>query len=213
MTVKNVLVHSCRVKPNGRPRDLLIPGEKYVGELGVKIGDQEWYYPLLSSCRCKRYVSVADATEFEAQGWAVWILQFKRKKGEIVLNDEVSTKIWMPVVRERVPRVDMISRSDIERAYVGSEKVSAHHKYNPITRKFMVVRTVPEDKTLKEWLAEAQKEEKFERHIRSQFQEYIEECHSVTLNARAELMVPFSPDPFEGRCLFPFAKDQRTLYS
>lgn len=212
MTVKSVLVHSCRIrKEKGAPRDCLVSGYLYVGELGIKIGDQSWYYPLPESCRCKRRVSVAEATEFEARGWAVWILQFKRRKGEVVLNDEVSTKIWMPVVRERVPRVDLISRADVERAYIGSERKSSHYKYFPVLKMHLVVQGAPEGKTLKEWLKEAEEEKNFEARIRRQFYRYIEDCHELTMDFRAKLLVPFQPDPFEGRVLFPFSPDQRTM--
>lgn len=44
------------------------------------------------------------------------------------------------------------------------------------------------------------------------FIKYIENVHKMHMEARAKLIVPFIPDPFEGRVLFPFGKDQRTDY-
>ncbi|MDA4129167.1 MAG: hypothetical protein OK457_00195 [Thaumarchaeota archaeon] len=198
---KSVLVHSCRLQPRSLTRDLVVSGDLYVGELGINLAQQEGYRALPKSCRCKRYVTVAQATEFEAQGWAAWIVQFKRKKGEVVLNTDVSMKLYMPVLRERVPRVDLISRADIERAYIGSEKISAHYKYNPTTQRYTVVRIFPEGSSAKEWMAEADVEVRFERRIRKQFKRYIEECHNITMSFRQQLIVPFKPDPFEGRPL------------
>lgn len=207
---KTVLVHSCHVQPAVIPRDLVVSGDLYVGEMGVHISRQEYYSPLPKSCRCKRRVSSAEATQFVSYGWAVWILQFRRRKGEVVLNDEVEKKIMMPVVRSRVPRVDLISRADIERAYIGSEKKTRHFVFNPIKQKFVRVQVVPEGMTKREWMMEAEEEVKFERRIRKQYQQYIDDCHQVTLDARFALMVPFIPDPFEGRTIFSFSPEMRT---
>lgn len=41
---------------------------------------------------------------------------------------------------------------------------------------------------------------------------YIEDVHKMIMEERAKLIIPFQPDPFEGRLLFPFGKDQRTRY-
>jgi hypothetical protein len=205
MAVKNILVHSCRVVPDGLPRDLLVPGERYIGELGVGLNDQSWYFRI-GRCRCKRLVSVADATEFVKSGWAVWVL--KSLKRGIVVDEH---KIWMPIVRSKVPRVDLISRADVERAFIGSDHQSKHYVYNRLTKRYVVIQAIPEGMTKKQWQADAEKEIKFERRIRKQFSQYINDCHSVTMDSRAELMAPFKEDPFAGRVLFPFSKDQRTV--
>jgi hypothetical protein len=209
---KSVQVHSCRINKKDRyPRKLLVSGDLYIGDLGVGIGEQEWYYPLPKSCRCKRYVTVGEATEFVEQGRAVWILQFRRRKGEVVLNEEVSTKIWLRVEEPRVPRVDMISKADVERAFIGSERKSAHYIFNPIKKKFVTVRTLPKGFTAKDWAEEAEEENKFEKNHKERFIRYIEDCHDISMGFRAQLMVPFSPDPFEGRVLFPFGPETRTF--
>lgn len=177
-----------------------------MGELGIGIAQQEWYYPLPLSCRCRRYITLTEATESVACGQAVWLLKVKK---QAVIPDE--KRIWMPIVREKVPRVDLISRPDIERAVIGSERISKHYQYNPRSKRYVMIRIVPEGMTKTEWMEDAKKEIAFEKRIRSQYQKYIEECHKIYMDNRAKLMVPFKPDPFEGRTLFTFANDQRTF--
>jgi predicted Holliday junction resolvase-like endonuclease len=138
----------------------------------------------------------------------VWILRFRRDKGRVVLNNEAVSSIWMPVERERVPRIDLISRADIERSIFGSERKSKHYRYNSYKKRFETV-THQVGLSKKEWQDDLKSEEQFERRIRKQYQQYIDECHRVAMEARAELMAPFRPDPFEGRCLFLF-HDERT---
>jgi len=193
------------VSKDGIVRDLLIPGEKYVGELGVNIENQSFYYQLPKTCRCRRYITVSTATEYVQTGRAVWLL--KKHKDAVIPDDH----IWMPVLRERVPRVDLVTRSDIERAFTGSERKSRHWVYNRLSRRYVRVQTVPEGLTKAEWQREAEEEVKFERRIRSQYKNYIDEVHNLYMENRAKLIVPFRPDPFEGRCLF-FSADQRTNY-
>jgi hypothetical protein len=41
--------------------------------------------------------------------------------------------------------------------------------------------------------------------------EHIENIHDMIMSERAKLIVPFRPDPCEGRLLFPFGPDQRTV--
>ena len=198
----SVLIHSCRPKDDLIPRDLLIPNERYVGE--VNIETQSWFRVMPRTCRCKRYTTLYQADEFVANGWAIWIV--KVKKGAVVPDD---ARIWMPVVRERVPRIDLISRADIQRAYTGSERRSSHYIYNSKKQKFVTVKTVPEGMSKRDWLEDEQKEIKFEQHIMKQYKQYIEECHKVMAEAREQLVVPFRPDPFDGRALFHF-HDERS---
>jgi hypothetical protein len=208
MPVKSVSVHSCNVKKDGCPRIAVRSGDLYIGALGVALEKQDWYYPLPKKCRCKRQVTVAEATEFVGDGRAVWILRFRRDKGRVVLNDEAVCSIWMPVERERVPRIDLISRADIERSIFGSERKSKHYQYDPSKKRFESL-SQPKGMSRKDWLDDLKAEEAFERKIRREYANYIDECHRVAMEARAELMAPFRPDPFEGRCLFLF-HDERT---
>lgn len=197
----SILVHSCTLKKDKLcPRHVVVSGTPYVGELGRNLEHQEWYCPLPKKCRCRRFITVAEATEFVLSGQAVWILQFKHRKGEVVLNDDAINKIWMRVEREKVPRVDLITRADIERSIIGSERKSKHYQFNQKTRRFENIQKMP-GFTVKEWTEDALKEAKFEKRIRDQYSKYIEECHLVTLNARIALKAPFRPDPFEGRSI------------
>ena len=183
---------------------MLIPGERYVGELGIDIASQLFYYQLPKTCRCRRFTSVSEATEFVTRGQAVWLL--KKKSGAVVPDEN----IWMPVNRERVPRVDLVTRSDIERAYTGSERRSRHHRFDAVLQRFIRI-AAPEGVTKDDWKKDAEEEIKFEKRIRLQYSRYIQDVHDLYMENRAKLIVPFRPDPFEGRCLF-FSNDQRTSY-
>jgi hypothetical protein len=167
-----------------------------------------YYLKLPKSCRCRKFITMYAADQFVESGKATRTFKLLARG---LQKDE--NQIWMPIVRERVPRVDLISRSDMERAYIGSNQKSRHHQYNPSTKKFEVIRTVPEGLTLGQWLLKAEEEVQFERRIRKQYKQYIDQCHDVTMNARAELIVPFQRDPFEGRTIFSFGNEQRTAGS
>jgi hypothetical protein len=208
---KNVRVHTCTVKRDPKPRDMVESGVKCVGELGIGLEEQKSYSDMPKSCRCRMFCTSAEATEFVKEGAAVWVLKFERKRGEVVLNDKWhGREIWRRVVRERVPRVDLISRADIERAFIGSEVRSKHFIFNKVSKKFEPIRVIPEGMTKKDWMEDALKEAKFEKRIRDQFRQYIDECHKVTMDFRAKLIVPFQEDPFEGRTIFAFGSEQRT---
>ena len=224
-----VRVHSCRIQLRTLPFETLMREERYievkkmkkVKDMGVPqpgtlsqpfvIEEREeveslYYLKLPKSCRCRRFISLYEADQFVELGKAM--RTFKLLVRGLVKDEN---QIWMPVVTPRVPRVDLISKADIERATLGSTRKSKHHQYNPRTKKFEVIRTIPHGLTLSEWLAQADEEVKFERRIRNQYKQYINQCHAVTMEARAKLMVPFRRDPFEGRTLFSFVKDQRTV--
>jgi hypothetical protein len=230
MTVIHYLVrvHSCRIQLRTIPFENLMREERYVeikkmrkvrdfgrpepGKLSEAFVIEEreeveslYYLKLPKSCRCRKFITMYAADQFVESGKATRTFKLLARG---LQKDE--NQIWMPVVRERVPRVDLISRSDMERAYIGSNQKSRHHQYNPRTKKFEVIRTVPEGLTLGQWLLKAEEEVQFERRIRKQYKQYIDQCHDVTMAARSELIVPFRVDPFEGRTLFSFAKEQRT---
>jgi len=162
------------------------------------------YLKLPNRCRCRKFITYYRADEAVASGKAMRTFKLLARG---IVKDE--NQIWMPIVRERVPRVDLISRADIERAYIGSEKKSKHFKFNRITNRYEVVQA-PEGITVMEWSMRAEEEVRFERKIRKQFKQYIADCHAVTMNARAALIVPFREDPFEGRTIFAFGPEQQT---
>jgi hypothetical protein len=106
--------------------------------------------------------------------WAIGAAEevYKKKDGAIFpIRDEkgypamVWCKFWTDA-KAKIARIDMITKADIERAYVDL------------------------------------KEESYTM---------IEETHRMLLKARVNLIVPFRPDPFEGRVLFPFGPDERTV--
>jgi hypothetical protein len=214
----------------------LEPNVRYVGELGIELKKQTWFFPIPKSCRCNkgRYVGTKEATRFVEQGKAVWALY--RKDGEMQIDERM---IWMPVVKERVPRVDMISRADVERAYIGSELRSGHYVYDRKKQKFVVIGTMPEGINKAEWAADAEAEVKHEKNIRKKFSQDIEECHGMILWSRIQCGrtrtvvrnglercegkwgIPLDDksytiraerkDPFEGRSLLPFSPESRTF--
>jgi hypothetical protein len=201
---RSIRVHSCHVnKTTGRPRDLLESGKQYIGELGKGMEDSQLYYELLSGCRCRRRISSVEATAAVANGEAIWLLKVKK---QAVIP---SNMLWMPVERVRVPRVDMVSRADMERAYTGSERPSKHWKFDKELQKYVKV-PAPEGVSKEDWEKDAQEEIKFEQRIQKQNSEYIESVHQLYLDFRKKLFRKFTPDPFEGRSLFLDFSDQRT---
>ena len=193
-----VLAHACRLCELVH-RDKLEAHRRYIGEKNIEA--QIWYAPLPKRCRCRWFITLHQADDLVGNGEALWVL--KTENGALVQDE---TQIYMPR-RVRVPRVDLISRADIERAYIGSENKCRHHVYNPIKKKFVVKQTIPENMTKQQWLEDAEKEIQHERRIRKQYRVYIEECHKVTMDERAKLIRPFQPDPFEGRTIFAFGPE------
>lgn len=192
-----------KVKDFGKPLPGKL-GEAFVIEEREEV-ESLYYLKLPKTCRCRRFITMYAADEIVANGKAMRTFKLLARG---LVKDE--NQVWMPVITPRVPRVDLISRADIERAFIGSTRKSKHYQYNSKTQRFEVIRTIPEGTTLGEWLLRAEEEVQFERRIRNQYRQYIDQCHEVTMDARAKLIVPFRPDPFEGRTLFSFFKDQRT---
>ena len=179
----SVRVHSCLLldERGSFIEDKLIPAERYIcvknprkDEPVEKSYLEEWtkepeYYMMRSKCSCRKWTTFHDAVEMAKSGQALWAYRVKKQtvyrcEPGFPRSDAVG-HIWTPVIVGQVPRIDLITRSDIERAYVSEVGAS-------IT--------------------------------------YIEEVHKLQMEERAKLIVPFVPDPQEGRCLFPFAADQRT---
>jgi hypothetical protein len=134
-----------------------------------------WYYSddpkfksfkaLPEKCECKKTVTLSRATILVLQGTALKIYKPKYKR-PLNENRVDRFKIVMLVNRVQTPRVDLITKADIERAYVDGNNNYIKH---------------------------------------------IEELHNMIMEERAKLIVPFQEDPTEGRLLFPFGPDQRTV--
>ena len=166
VTDKSVVVHHCFLGIQ-ISEELLLPDRRY-----IYIGDPEkikQYRMLPNKCRCRKHISVPEAEAAWANGSAEDV--YKKKDGRVIpVRDErgYPTMIWCRFwtdAKAKIARIDMITKADIERAYIS---------------------LVEESQTL------------------------IEEVHKMQLQARAALVVPFRPDPFEGRVLFPFCPDERT---
>lgn len=153
-----VTVHSCLLEFDIKVKSWGIsPGERYLA------AENDYFKQLPVKCPCKKQVTLAEAQERIKTGQAEPV--YKLKHGRMEAD---TWMIWMAQQRQ-VPRIDLVSRPDIERAYLSDD---------------------PE-------VAEA-----------AQFM--IEEIHRMHIANRLKLIVPFRPDPTEGRLLFCFADDLRT---
>lgn len=180
---RSVKIHSCALlSDRGSFTDArLMPTERYVCVKNPKEDKpvqkpylEEWtkepeYYQMRTKCVCRKWATLHEAIELTDNGQAKWAYKIKKQtvyrcEPGFPRADAIG-HIWLPVEVGRVPRIDLITRTDIEKAYIAE---------------------VGESIT------------------------YIEECHLLQMEERAKLIVPFSPDPQEGRCLFPFGADQRT---
>jgi hypothetical protein len=109
-----VTVHSCLLSFDIQVRKNLIPGEKY---LSMADGSP-WFRLLPPKCRCRKMVTQRDAETLVEDGVAETI--WRVKKGRIDIDYAM---IWMAQQRQ-VPRVDMITKADIERAFVDETQTS-----------------------------------------------------------------------------------------
>ena len=96
------------------------------------------------------------------------LVEAKSLEDGLRYNDENldTTQIVSVVNRAQTPRVDVITKADVERAYVSGSVEDIKH---------------------------------------------IEEVHAMLVEGLIALTVEFRPDPQEGRLLFPFGPDQRTI--
>jgi len=183
----SVKVHSCAMlSDRGSFIDSdMRPTERYVCVKNPKRDEpvqkpylEEWvkvpeYYMMRAKCVCKRWATLHEAIELTESGQAKWA--YKIKKQTVYRCEpgypraDAIGHVWTPVDVGRVPRIDLITRSDIERAYTSDTGA-----------------------------------------VQDESISYIEEVHLLQMEERAKLIVPFKPDPFSGRCLFPFGADQRT---
>ena len=249
-----VLVHSCKIRPYFRDAESLKIDERYVErvrshkekdlgkiprldpekkesweEIAEKtVVDGIDYCPLPKSCRCRNYITYYQADQFIEVAAAMRIVRYKN--GRIIKDED---RIWLPIVRGKVPRIDLTTRADIERAYCGSERKSKSYVYNPLTRKFefnieialeawveggtedqwveyLLAREKTEAEAVSAAVVEREAEDHFEKRIRKQYRKYIEDCHNLAMDFRARLFVPFQEDPFDGRTILTFGPDMRT---
>src|SRR6266566_4596015 len=157
--VKSVLVHSCELQPSVQPESSLIVGKKYVLVSQdpedfdpVPLGEDRSYYILKPKCSCRQLVTFDRSEDLLAIGGAKAIWQLNPKKNrlelyqvekplfnekvEMVDGEKVYTKIGTMLETHiwrrqqvKVPRVDLISAADIERAYLEDPKSSTARRY------------------------------------------------------------------------------------
>lgn len=155
--VKSVLVHSCELQPSVQPESSLVIGKKYVLVSQdpddfdpVPLGDDRSYFILKPKCSCRQLVTFAHSEDLLAIGGAKAIWQLNPKKNRLELyqvekplfeekvvdGKKVHTKIGTMLETHiwrrqqgKVPRVDLISAADIERAYLEDPKSGIARRY------------------------------------------------------------------------------------
>ena len=200
----SVKVHTCRLLQDYGPGTLesnLVPNNRYIcvrnprhdedeepttavtpsGKI-VPIGlekpsKEPEFYQMRTGCKCRKWITFREAIDLCDSGHALWA--YKVKNGEVERCEPDPPRrnhmgapirgalgcIWRPVVVGKVPRIDLITKADIERSYVNLVGASIKK---------------------------------------------IETIHTMHVEMLRALIVPFEPDPQEGRCLFPFTADERT---
>jgi hypothetical protein len=164
-----VLIHSCDPTEvftrEQLTRDrLYLDLSKNDDEKTKKNNIKRYFRMLPDDCTCRKFTTHKDSEELVESGVAdkIWVLE----RGNHVVAD--INLIWM-TQQPMVPRIDLVTKTHIERAYTHSDP-----------------------------------------KIRQEAMDYIEEVHRMYQDNLKALIKPFKPDPYEGRCLFPFGPDERT---
>jgi hypothetical protein len=202
----SVRVHSCQQSNDDGNTAIRGAGRTFVRDI-KHLNPKRFYYttdqkfesfkPLPLKCVCRKFVTDLEAVDFLAQGKALPIFK-PSGSSPVSLNDIDDTQIIMLSDRPRTPRVDLVPRADMERAY------------NKLGDPFF--------RSSAETLEEARKE--LDLKCADPSYRLIEEIQLMILEEREKLMVPFQDDPdamydstgilLPGRILFPFGPDQRT---
>ena len=109
-----VRVHSCRKATELRGIDYLTPRRLYYSD------DPQFrsFKALPEKCTCKKWVSYEKADILVARGTALVVYKPRANKPLDVNHDIDISQVIMVVNRSQTPRVDLITRSDIERAFL-----------------------------------------------------------------------------------------------
>lgn len=156
--VKSVLVHSCELEPTVQPEPSLVEGKKYVlldqdpdDFDPVPLEDNSRsYFVLKPKCKCRQLVTFSNSEDLLGVGGAkaIWRLNPKKKRLELYQVEKplfeertvdgkktvtriatmLETHIWR-AQQVKVPRVDLISKPDIERAYLEDPKSAIAKRY------------------------------------------------------------------------------------
>lgn len=105
--IYSVAIHSCLLRFDVRVKDFVVAGEKY---LSVS-NDNKIFRLLPNKCSCRKQATRYEAEQLIETGRAEPIWKYKDRRMQIDDNC-----IWM-AQQVKVPRIDLISKADIERAY------------------------------------------------------------------------------------------------
>lgn len=227
--VKSVLVHSCELQPVVSPESSVQIGIRYVlvkedpEEIStIPFDGTGQYFAMKDKCNCRQLVTFADSEELLKIGGAkaIWQVNLKRKRMEMCqlrkqifqtradgkkeqIGVLIETHIWRRQ-QVKVPRVDVISFKDIQRAYIDE-----HHFYidyiEDVHDLYMQNRLdlfAPEVATdLKRlYNASHNKTKLVEGKERQQLEQQADKIKTKG----------FKDDPTDGRLIFPFPSDERT---
>lgn len=227
----SVKVHTCKLLQDYGPgtlEDQMVPDNRYICVRNPRKEEDEEksyleeifkepeYYRMRKDCKCRKWVTFREAIDLCDGGYALWAYKIKSRQVGKCEPDPPRRNhrgapirgalghIWRPVVVGRVPRIDLITKADIERAYVTDHRTHVVHNGANSGTSFEVQRG--------------------NRKYANPSIEKIETIHFMHMQARALLFhgvqleggkyksgAPIGiDDPCEGRCLFPFTADERT---
>lgn len=109
--VKCVAVHSCRLPFDIKVKNYLVAGERYLSSLEGEKKDGKYFRLLPSSCDCRMFTTRREAEMLVDTGQAEQIWKMKRGRMEPEMD-----LIWK-AQQTKVPRIDLITTTDIEHAY------------------------------------------------------------------------------------------------
>lgn len=227
--VKSVLVHSCELQPVVRPESSLQMGIKYVlvkedpDEIStIPFDGSGQYFALRDKCNCRQLVSFADSEYLLKIGGAkaIWQLNLKKKRMEMCQlrkqifwtradgkKEQVGTLIETHIWRRqqvKVPRVDVISFKDIQRAYLDEHHFyidyieDVHDLYMQNRLDLFAPEVAADLKKL--YYADQDKTRVLQGKDRKRLENKANE-----IKAKG-----FKEDPTGGRLIFPFPADDRT---
>jgi hypothetical protein len=224
----SVKVHTCRLLQDYGPGTLeegLIPNNRYICVRNLRrdegeakpyleeVSKEPEYYQMRPNCKCRKWITFREAIDLCDSGHALWAFKTKNHEVERCEPDPPRRNslgmpirgalghIWRPVVVGKVPRIDLITKADIERAYVdltgtSIKKIEMIHEMHMEARALLFY------------------------GLRLEDGEIVDNKDGVPHLAgnQRKVGVPIQGvpdainDPQEGRCLFPFSPDERTKY-
>ena len=223
----SVKVHTCRLLQDYGPGTLeeqILPSNRYICVRNPRADEgapKSWleqvtkepeYYRMRpdGNCKCRKWITFREAIDLCDSGHALWA--FKKKDGKVLRCEPDPPRrnalgplrgalghIWRPVVVGRVPRIDLITKADIERAYVNKvpssiKKIEMIHEMHMEARALMFYGLTIEDGQVIE------NKDGVPHLVGNQRK----------VGSRAYGAPEFIDDPMAGRCLFQFTADERT---